>query len=77
MIAIIQKVIDKCGISKREAERKWKKAEQLVQSEYGFGINTDDEIYYDLVIKVFKKLLGRDCVNKLKSSGGVDEVKSN
>lgn len=53
--AVVNKVSDKCSLSKEKAEAKWKEAKKLAADE-GF------EEQYDYIMQIFKSLVGKECM---------------
>ena len=62
--AFIDKINKICGISKDRLETLWSKAEEIAQKEYEVK-KSDGDKYYQVVTGIFKKMLGKDCLNKL------------
>lgn len=58
MPALVNTVVEKTDLSKKEAEKRWEKAKEIA-SEQGF---TDD---YEYIVGVFKKSLGNKRLKKL------------
>ena len=56
---MVKSVQDKCGMSKDEAEKKWKEAKQKASDE---GHSED----WPYVVEIFKHLVGKECANKMK-----------
>lgn len=59
---LINKVVDVCGISKKEAEDKWDEAKKGALKK-GFAEGSDR--FYIYTTGVFKKMVGKECASKM------------
>ena len=63
----LDKVAKVCGKDKDELEKLWSKAEEIAKKEYNVS-KDDGGRYYGVVMGIFKKMLGKDCLSKLDKS---------
>jgi hypothetical protein len=61
----IEKVNEVCDISKSKLEKLWDKAKKHTLDSY--KIKEKDKSFYPLVVGIFKKSLGKECIKKLKT----------